>query len=646
MSMRAALGTITLALLAPTLLWAGPMRPLATPSTRPAAKAPAYYVDAANGDDSADGSQAKPWKTLAGATKRLKPGDTLYLRGGVHYESLTLSLGGTLAAPITIRSAPGELAVIDGGAREFAVSPKTAWEPVPDGAPNEYRSTATYLTGAARQHVAVTGHFVDTMIPLHAYKFDADLRSKNEYWVAEKDTAGDGVYLGPGVWFDSATHKVHVRLSPTTLKNQPNYAGEVDPRKVPLVIGFDRSALRIEQAAHVRVQDLVLRGSAEHTLHVADSHHIDLDGLTIYGGSPAMFVRSTKNLRMVRSNVRGRAAPWSSRTSMKYRSDASYLFIASGALPRNEQWELAYNEFTDDHDGLVLDGIKTLRFHHNRVDNFNDDALYLTLVPRDSVPEDVHIYQNLITRSYTALAFGDRGAKQPNPVGSGIHLFRNVFDLREGVYFSIPSDPRGEQAYKASPGWMCRDHGSPTWEPMFFYNNTVITAAKPWRDYYAAAMIVKTQNTKRRLFNNIFLHVDGMPGSSFKGATDHDLQADANLAWSANAGGSLRGDLFRKFQGSPAFDMSKDAYPPGWTANDVVADPRFLAWSETGTLDLRLQAGSPAINTGIAVPATWPDPLRGFDKGKPDIGALPAGAPALEVGPRALASSTPLPPLR
>src|SRR5262245_42382589 len=106
-----------------------PMRPLPTPSKRAPSTGPIYYVHPTAGDDSAAGTEKAPWRTLAQAIRRLKPGDTLVLRGGVYYDSVALALTGTEKAPITIRSAPGELAVIDAGFREFAVAPATAWEP-------------------------------------------------------------------------------------------------------------------------------------------------------------------------------------------------------------------------------------------------------------------------------------------------------------------------------------------------------------------------------------------------------------------------------------------------------------------------------------------------------------------------------------
>src|SRR5262245_45609027 len=80
-----------------------PMRALPVPSKRPMADGPAYFV-APKGDDAQEGTKEKPWKTVRSALKRLKPGDTLYLRSGTYYEALTIAVFGTADKPITIRS--------------------------------------------------------------------------------------------------------------------------------------------------------------------------------------------------------------------------------------------------------------------------------------------------------------------------------------------------------------------------------------------------------------------------------------------------------------------------------------------------------------------------------------------------------------
>jgi hypothetical protein len=605
-----------------------PMRPLPKPSMRPMAAGPARWV-AVTGSDTNDGSKDRPWKTIAVALKTAKPGDTIYLRGGVYHEPIAITRGGTAGMPVTIRSAPNELAIIDAGIREFLDSPKNAWEPV-IGARGEYRSSATYPTLPLAPAVRVTGNFADTMIPLHGYRFVEDLRATNIYWNVKNQDPGTGVYLGPGVWLDPATRRIHARLSAIGLKSYPDYAGPDDPRKLPLVIGTDRSALRIENAQHVRVQDLVFRGSTAQTVHIDHASDLEFDGVAIYGGAPALFTRSVSRFKLVRSALRGSAAPWSSRPSMKYRGDSPYLLVAAATAPQSTDWELAQCDFTDGHDGLIIDSLKRLRFHHNRISNFNDDALYLTYVPRDTIGDDIQIYENEFTQIFTVLAFGDTGNKTQNAIGKGIYVFRNLFDLRRLPHRALPRDA-AEDAAPITAGWegrMCGDHGSPIWDPVFFYQNTVLTDGKPWRNYYGAVLVQNVQNTKRRVFNNIFIRMDGPPGLGFQRPTD-DLQVDGNLLWGVANGPSA--DFFTKFRRSKMFVQSQATYAAGFGAHDVYADPQLRSLG-SGPLDIRLQPKSPAIDAGVPLPASWPDSLRNRDTGKPDIGALPGGATMATVG--------------
>jgi hypothetical protein len=603
------------------------MRPLPVASDRPGVSGAVYHVDPVKGDAAGDGSAARPWKTIAAAVKGLKAGDTLYLHGGTYFENVTIGVAGTAKSPIAIRSAPGELAIVDGGLREFEDAPATAWEPVKDGAPGEFRSVRAFA-GIAREGgrgVWVGGNFADSMVPLHGYRFAVDLRTDNPYWnLASNVEPGQGIYVGPGLWFDGETHRIHVRLAHTRLAAQPgNYAGETDPRKLALVIGADRGALRLDKAAHVRIQDLVLRGSAGRTLEITGSSDVELDGVTIYGGAPAVFVGATDHLRIVRSVLRGTAAPWSSRASMKYRGNSPYVLIADSRGPQSRDWEIAFSEFTDGHDGLVIDSVKGLVFHHNRIDNFNDDGIYLTMPPRASVPEGVRIYENVVSRVYTTLAFGEAEDHAPNAVGPGVYVYRNVFDLREGTYTWIPKDTAGAPAISASR--LCGDHGAPTWEPLFFYHNTVITAGNAWRDYYGAQLVMGTKGTKRRLFNNIFLQLEGSPGLVVPTPGD-DLEAGGNLLWGLKAGPAFQGDYFA---------ARKTGAAAGFGAGDLYTDPK-LAHVVAGdaALDVRPLGGG-GVDAGVKVPADWPDSLRAADKGRPDIGALPAGAPMLQVGPAA-----------
>jgi hypothetical protein len=326
-----------------------PMRPLPTAARREPIGGAQRFVDPRRGNDSNSGTEEAPWKTLGYALRQLQPGNALLLRGGVYYEKVSLNRSGTAEAPITIGSYPGELAVLDGGLREFAEAPATSWEPFGGGAEGEYVSTRADLGvddrevprqflpgswepmwGIEEERPLALGFFVDSMVPLHGYRLAVDLRSSNEYWVSGKEEMRDaGIYCGPGLWFDRDTGRIHVRLAHQCLEGLGNraYQGETDPRQLPLVVavGFGRDVLRASGIKHVRIRDLVLRGATGSPMvQVYGSDDIELDHVTVYGGFPALLVNASKHIRVVHSAFRGLAAPWSARAHMKYRGTPSY----------------------------------------------------------------------------------------------------------------------------------------------------------------------------------------------------------------------------------------------------------------------------------------------------------------------------------
>jgi len=613
-----------------------PMRSLPMVSQRAKTDGPAKFVDAAKGNDASDGSEQKPWKTLGHAMLHVAPGETLYLRGGVFYETATFAIKAKADAPITVRSYPGEMAIVDAGLRAFLENPAQAWEPVTGGHADEYRSTATYTHGGN------FGNFAESMVPLHRNLTMADLRSTNEFYRDELGNRGDdpiGIYCGPGVIRDPLSGRIHVRLSHTQLAGLGDnaYRGETDPRKVPLVIAGHDYALVVAGATHVRFQDIVFRGAARSTVHVTrdeedisqDSEHVTFDGCSLYGSGSALRVNHTRNFRLTNCALRGHSAPWLSRFTNKNRAHAGYLAVLEGS-----DFEVDHCELTDHHDCIQIHGVDGLKLHHNRIDNFDDDGIE----PGQKKASGVTlVYQNVITRCLgTFTAHGEPTVVESTP-GSGMYVFRNIVDLRRGVYKSPPHaiDPTGAYLNYPSIG-VLTDHGSPTQPPYYVYHNTFLMPIGAFRGYYGFAWASHLRGTTRRVFNNVFVQVQGLPGMNFTGATpDDDLIADGNLAWCVEAGPSLAGsDVLAKFRASPLFAASKKRYPPGWCASDVFADPRFLAFDPAAKAeeDFRLEAKSPAIDAGVAIPQEWPDVLREVDAGRPDIGALPLGVGPLRVG--------------
>ena len=271
--------------------------------------------------------------------------------------------------------------------------------------------------------------------------------------------------------------------------------------------------------------------------------------------------------------------PWGSRTASKYLAADSHLFVPVGTYniqrdqrkylsPQCHDFEIAHCEFTDGHDGVYVGGVKRFRFHHNLVDNMNDDGVYLSAWgPPGS---DVHIYQNHLSRCLTLFAFGLGRGSESDP-GSGTFVYRNLIDLRAPVPYGHPLPGAPELT---SYGRLCGDHGGPIWEPLDFYHNTVLSHGTAFRGFYGAGWGGHMRGTQRRVFNNIFLQVEGQPGLNFE-SSDCDLAVDGNLHWSSDRELQSGDEFFSRFRQSNVFAASKQRYAPGWTSHDRCDDPKL-----------------------------------------------------------------------
>jgi len=456
-----------------------PLRQAPAPSKRPLAKGSAYYVDATTGRDSNSGNMAAPWQTIRHSLKQLKAGDTLYLRGGVYYEKTYVALHGKANAPITIRSYPGEQAILDGGLREFFEAPERAWEPFAGGGKGEYRSKARFPN---LRHVL--GSFGDSMIGLQTYYHAQDLRADNELidWIDWNDTAKSDVkplYCGPGVWYDPETGHVHARLAHTNLPEPiPNYRGPTDPRKIPLVLApFNAIPLHVDGARHIRLQDLVVRGSGYVAVRLEHAFDLELDNVTLWAGAYGILASETVNFRLLNSGIYGNVAPWTFRQDGSKRdypgrphrnlsrlNTHALLAIDAGressvyATPQNDKWEIAHCDFTDAHDGVYLGAIN-VKFHHNLIENLQDDGLYLSPMylrhRLDKTDPQIHVYQNEFRGILTSIAFGGTETSTHDQ----LFIFRNVFDHRPKVQTGRPSTKKAAAGF--SVGKLIGDHGSP-----------------------------------------------------------------------------------------------------------------------------------------------------------------------------------------
>lgn len=602
-----------------------PIRPLPVPANRPVDESsPAFFL-APGGDDGSDGrSEGRAWRTFARAASAMPAGSTLYLAGGHYWLARTGSWNrsGARGAPLTIRTLPGELAILDYGYREFFEDPDGAWEPVPPsagGIEGEYRSTRTYALGSERR--AVGGNFGDSMVPLFRYLSLYDLRSSNEVWYPglENNNYADqrGIYCGPGFLWNPATGRIHVRLAHTHNPRlsapdhldrgagfDSNYTGETDPRNLPLVVCTPSDPTFA--GSHLRLQDLVVQG--QNRLEIGDRGNantgLEVDGLHLYAGpQPYGMVLGGAEARLTRSRIRGYDAPWSNRFADKNRTDHGLLAHVAASFA-----EVAHTEFTDHHDGVML-ASRNLEadFHHNLVENMNDDGLYLE--PRHPT-RVVRVYQNLFRGAVSYLPFNGGGEGVRSDAGVGVYVYRNFFDLRRPTLGSPGrADGRGS-GFRY--GLLTNEHETSFRPDVYFYHNTIALYGRSDHKWYMANLGSDYARAAFRVYNNILVVVTDRPPQDVR-REPGDFESRNNLQWSLTRGSG------------------------GSRPGDVYADPRLVAFGPDwrDETDVHLRAGSPAIDAGHPIPAEWPDPLRELDGGAPDIGAVPFGVSGTTLGPGA-----------
>jgi hypothetical protein len=152
---------------------------------------------------------------------------------------------------------------------------------------------------------------------------------------------------------------------------------------------------------------------------------------------------------------------------------------------------------------VLLKGAYDVKFHHNFVDNFNDDGI-------EPGPKQTYgtmlIFQNIISRCLNPFTAHGQYEMIRSKTGSGIYLYRNIVDLRMGTYKAPPREPDASGAFlNQATTTLAHDHGSPTWPVAYIYHNTFLLSAQAWRGYYGLTWGSHLRGTTRRLFNNILV---------------------------------------------------------------------------------------------------------------------------------------------
>lgn len=657
-----------------------------------------FFVDPLGSDDN-PGTKEKPFRSIAKGISMLRPGRSLNLRQGNYLGPVTIrNLKGLEEFPIVIRSHNGEHATIDGCLPQFnKTDNKDVWERAflhdSSAHPDEFVSSEFIPMTSPHDRVN-RGAFVDQepYTRLITYSRLEDLRANNQtFGVLEEGDSRPGVdetdengkktgnrfpfvYMGPGIFFNIDENKqrgkVHIRLSRTS-NNVPgieDYTGETDPAKLRLAISHtDTTTLLVQNSSFIRFENLTIRFGGEDTLILKRTDNVVFDHVRLLAASHGVRMGANTRLLFSHCEMCGGIPSWYFRSDRK----AAYYFKVGDVVVHNELGnktsltllfghtndgvEMHNCEFLNAHD-LSMPG-KNVRFHHNWINNLNDEGLIIN----GTATDNIDICQNVVTKCLSAVSFA-------GPQVSGeTHIYRNLIDLREptaGTRPKKPNDPdvlqyvfRFGQLYKSGG-----DDGT-----LDLFQNTFLVARQ---DIQASYHHYRNSigSHRRRSFNNIFIAINDsssdiaisfVPFPTFQGDTDGNCyfrigrQTAPLLRHLEYFIGKekfekhefynldqLRGNISSNPPITPSviFKHSKQQYEPGYEKVSIQDNPMFHHLAVDGALsvndDFRLQVKSPARGKGIVLPKDLRtlDTLAPIPPRRPDIGCYAFNELGLRVG--------------
>jgi len=601
------------------------------------AAATTYHADPERGDDAGEGTPARPWRSLAASIPRLRPGDSLVLRGGTYFESgVRIDVAGLPDAPIEIRSHPGEVAVVDGGFREFRRPGNADWEVV-DADRGIYRSTRAYPRArrvhAYLRHAGRSYHLVP-------YERLGHLVTANQ-------RASDGdVYVGQGLAWSPSDGRIYVRLVPGELQELLGYEGppRLDPRDAELSVFGDGAVVTFGPgAAHV-VWDGVGVAHRNQALEFASaSHHVTVRNAALLGGRTHVMIRDgAHDLLFDGVEILDSVPRWIAWKDVKSASKPAHglqgaAFAIEGA---SHHVEIRNSRIEGSFDAVDATGSPHhLHVHHNVFRWIRDDVLQL-----GSSGHHYHVHHNLMAPvSKGVSAHGSGSAPQPGT----FWIHHNVIDTSEPMQHGRLT-PQGTWTGKGTPG----SQGRARIRPFGRHQGSGFGAGDAWKIYQNTLVFGRDANgwgagharprregAVHEVYNNVFVQIE-----------DHWIAREATSAGGAQIyDGNLyhrrvakpSQPLFRRFGGAGGGDFASLAellgsrfqaatrsfYGPGWESGSVQADP---------LLDdhYRPAADGPAATGAVALPRDFP----GLDGGS-YRGALPPAAGPAPDRPSAAAGS-------
>ena len=527
-----------------------------------------YYVSP-DGSNRNDGRLNRPWRTLRYALEMLSAGDVLYLRDGTYYEhEIKIGISGSASTPITIRSYPGERAVIDGGVPYFTTTRGSEWEII-DSNIGLYRSRRAL----PEESDFVRAWLVDDDVQLVEYESAENLESTNYGPL----NGLEPFYMGPGIQLRADGH-LYLRLqyNPNDLSDPSgNLLAptpiDTNPNNHRIAIFFSSYIFRLDGASYVHFRDLVF-SHAEYIFDVrAGSDHNVLSGSRLNYGNRGLVIRdNVRDWEIYNCEFNNGVPDYIYWTDVKNRGEdvaEAYPEFQSVAISGSLPGFLVHdNYFRDTFDGLSLqDGTTDARISDNVFARIRDDSINLS-----RGISEVEVAHNLLWHVMSGISnLGSDAAP------GDVYIHHNVIDNSAYQRGGRPGNVREDNWPIWTIGSPFPDHddgNKASWWKL--YNNTIVTRQNVGHPWAPAGPDSVTGNPEKYVFNNIFYMLD--EGVIYRDdLISSGSHYDGNVVF-RNFGESL--PLFANFGDGGGYDSLSDFQAnsgTGWEAQGLEIDPGY-----------------------------------------------------------------------
>ncbi len=604
-----------------------------------------YYVSV-SGDDDNPGSLAKPYASVNHALETLKPGDTLYLRGGTYFEEVEAEISGTSGQPITIAGYEDEQVTIDSGPQEFRIKGNSDWELVNAGR-GEYRSRSSCEDKSVFAYLTDIAGYKNERVVLVPYEDVNHFRATTDSYGG----SNSDFYVGPGVM--EIAGRCHIRLAKTgALRDAEARYGKViggenaNPGDYGIVMSQATSTLKVS-GAYLTFKDITFNQAKRTIILEAGAQYVRFDGITAWLGASTIQTYSSQvhHITVTGSRILGDAPRWIYWSDMKNAPKvANQLRSTSINLKGGtHDWTIERSLVRGSGQDLIgtNNGEHGIFVHHNRIENCGDDAFEIEGKAEDGGRDDIghiQIYENYISNCLVAVAVGQDTSNMTGP----LLFYRNVVAMlrdhpvnrKVGINTWNGGDQFGYHGLFKQAG---RDYAA---RNVHYYNNTLVmlNASK-------GVTPTPTNPDGSTFANNIIAMVNNAAVDEFNIGSDQLI--DGNLYWKINAldgeplvDGKESVEELEIVEQSSISTASKGGSDPrfsGFSAS-LIDDQSASRWSlnasseALGPASFMLASDSPA--RGSAVPVTCRKVGNSDQQGRPlcNNGELPNSQPGADIG--------------